>query len=195
LQNVQVLAVGQEIQNSGDVGPSLARSVTLLATPSDVPKLHLAETKGEVRLAMRGQEDRTFQETEMTTDNALFGFEKNQKADKNKESSALSFLGKLFKNPAKPLPEETDKAKKDTHEPVPESRDWSVEMVKGTEVYEVHFQTDKKGARRVEKNAGKNGATKRASQCRAGSFKGGPGVSGANNLQSMRQLASKLLTE
>jgi pilus assembly protein CpaB len=190
LQNVQVLAVGQEIQSSGDVGPSLARSVTLLVTPSDVPKLHLAETKGDVRLAMRGQEDQILKATNTTTDGALFDDLRPKKADKNAGSAALSLLGKLFQNPPKPQPQKTDKPDKAAQPPAP--KDWSVEMVKGKEVYEIHFQTDEKGARRVEKNAGKHGATKRVSPGPVSSAPDGPGILGTKNSEVSKQLASKL---
>lgn len=58
LQDVEVAAVGQSL--SGDQsGANLSRSVTLLVKPQDVPKLHLAASKGKIRLAMRNQLDQS----------------------------------------------------------------------------------------------------------------------------------------
>lgn len=59
LQNVQVAAVGQLLGDPHDESgaPTRAKSVTLLVRVEDVPKLHLAQTKGKVTLAMRGGED------------------------------------------------------------------------------------------------------------------------------------------
>ncbi len=65
LQRIKVLAVGRSLGPAGEaatgqnVGPQqMARSITLLVADVDVPKLHLAQRKGEVTLAMRGADDR-----------------------------------------------------------------------------------------------------------------------------------------
>jgi len=62
LQRVQVGAIGSTTASgsdaaSGKVKP--AKSVTLLVHEEDVPKLHLAGTRGKVTLAMRGDDDLT----------------------------------------------------------------------------------------------------------------------------------------
>lgn len=59
LQKVQVAAIGQGMTtpqpSSGSVKP--AKSATLLVRDEDVPKLHLAATRGKITLSMRGEED------------------------------------------------------------------------------------------------------------------------------------------
>jgi len=60
LQHVQVAAIGHETgnqpaQTSSKVKP--AKSATLLVSEEDVPKLHLAGTRGKITLAMRGDDD------------------------------------------------------------------------------------------------------------------------------------------
>lgn len=60
LQHVQVAAIGQRgtrqpTEASSKVKP--AKSVTLLVAEDDVPKLHLAGTRGKITLAMRGDDD------------------------------------------------------------------------------------------------------------------------------------------
>ena len=56
LQNVEVAAVGQSLASEGSEA-NLTRSVTLLVLPRDVPKLHLAASKGKIRLALRSRID------------------------------------------------------------------------------------------------------------------------------------------
>lgn len=62
LQNIQVAAIGQETGGStgGPGKPKVkpAKSATLLVEEEDVPKLHLAATRGRITLAMRGGADK-----------------------------------------------------------------------------------------------------------------------------------------
>ena len=59
LQHIQVAAIGRATTNpegsSGPVKP--AKSATLLVAEADVPKLHLAATRGKITLSMRGSDD------------------------------------------------------------------------------------------------------------------------------------------
>lgn len=60
LQRVQVAAIGFESAPETDKGLTKvkpAKSATLLVRDEDVPKLHLASTRGKVTLAMRGDTD------------------------------------------------------------------------------------------------------------------------------------------
>ena len=57
LEDVMVAAVGQEMADPKDPGATVTRSVTLLVKPKDAAILHLADTKGKIRLALRQQED------------------------------------------------------------------------------------------------------------------------------------------
>jgi pilus assembly protein CpaB len=62
LQHVQVGAIGQATAPSADGGPGKvkpAKSATLLVPEEEVPKLHLAATRGKITLAMRGDDDET----------------------------------------------------------------------------------------------------------------------------------------
>ncbi len=56
LQNIEVLAVAQEIEHVKDE-PQVVKVVTLLVTPSDAEKLALASREGTIRLAMRNYSD------------------------------------------------------------------------------------------------------------------------------------------
>ncbi len=60
LERVQVGAVGQVLGKSseeGGGGGGHAKTITLLVKTEDVPRLHLAQTRGRITLAMRGSED------------------------------------------------------------------------------------------------------------------------------------------
>jgi pilus assembly protein CpaB len=60
LERVQVAAVGQLLNDGPEKGTSRnVQTVTLLVKTADVPKLHLAQTRGRVTLAMRGADDAT----------------------------------------------------------------------------------------------------------------------------------------
>ncbi len=56
LQNIEVLAVAQEIEHVKDE-PQVVKVVTLLVTPPDAEKLTLASREGTLRLAMRNYSD------------------------------------------------------------------------------------------------------------------------------------------
>jgi len=56
LQNIEVLAVAQEIEHVKDQ-PEVVKVVTLLVTPTDAEKLTLASREGMLRLAMRNYFD------------------------------------------------------------------------------------------------------------------------------------------
>lgn len=56
LQNIEVLAVAQEIEHAKDE-PQVVKVVTLVVTPADAEKLTLASREGMLRLAMRNYSD------------------------------------------------------------------------------------------------------------------------------------------
>jgi pilus assembly protein CpaB len=57
LQNVEVLAVAQEIENASADKPEVVRVVTLLVTPDQAERVTLASHEGPLRMAMRNYED------------------------------------------------------------------------------------------------------------------------------------------
>jgi pilus assembly protein CpaB len=59
LQNVEVLAVAQEIEGKKDE-PEVVRVVTLIVSPQDAEKLELASHEGTLRMAMRNYNDDKF---------------------------------------------------------------------------------------------------------------------------------------
>ena len=62
LQRVQVAAIGrgsQSDQNTGVTKGKAAKSATLFVHKKDVPKLHLAASRGKITLAMRGKDEST----------------------------------------------------------------------------------------------------------------------------------------
>ncbi len=62
LQHIQVAAIGYGTNPEADSAAQKtrpAKSATLLVPEEEVPKLHLAGTRGKITLAMRGEEDKT----------------------------------------------------------------------------------------------------------------------------------------
>lgn len=143
LQNVEVLAVGQDIGNGGEDGAAMAKSVTLLVTPDAVPKLHLASTKGTIRLAMRNQNDGEGGQMASTTDNDLLDI---APASRPAPTSPL-LVGLLSKQP-KPAPAATDKAE-EAPSMDPPTPTWAVEVWSGTRVERVQFDGEGDDARLV----------------------------------------------
>jgi len=64
LQHVQVAAIGYGTSSEAEAATSKvkpAKSATLLIPEEEVPKLHLAGTRGKITLAMRGEDDKTLE--------------------------------------------------------------------------------------------------------------------------------------
>lgn len=77
LQRVQVAAVGRSITapstKEGSAKGNAAKSVTLLVREEDVPKVQLANTRGSVTLAMRGDDATTMAKTPTASMNEILG--------------------------------------------------------------------------------------------------------------------------
>ncbi len=77
LQHVQVGAVGQitgAASGSADSRVKPAKSVTLIVAEEDVPKLHLAGTRGKITLAMRGADDQVSDRPLVADSDQVFRF-------------------------------------------------------------------------------------------------------------------------
>jgi len=57
LENIKVLAAGQQIQQDAEGKPHTVPVVTLLVTPADADKLTMAATQGRIQLALRNTID------------------------------------------------------------------------------------------------------------------------------------------
>lgn len=156
LQNVEILAVGQDSGAAkNDSATSLAKTVTLAVTPTDMPGLHLATSKGKIRLAMRSQtDDSTQQKTGLMTDNQLLGIK--PKGEEKPGGGFLSgFLSKLPKPEAQPTDKEASAPKPEpvaTHtkpQPAPAEKVTKVEMIYGSSVSEVFFKGEGRNQTRV----------------------------------------------
>ncbi len=85
LQNIQVAAIGRDTTGApGEAGGKVkpAKSATLLVDEEDVPKLHLAATRGKITLAMRGDNDRLSQHVGPADENDVFQYLRDRKAEK-----------------------------------------------------------------------------------------------------------------
>lgn len=173
LENVEVLAVGQDLGGAAaDANATLPKSVTVLVKPDDVPKLHLASTKGQVRLAMRNSRDGSGGAGGQTTDKELVS------SASGGNGKVKTFLNGMLSNVPKIDPNKTDKesgglrAAKQAKEvpvqeaPVAKPMPWRVELMAGGEVQEVWFENGTKDAHRVanEADSKRNGRQARSAQ-------------------------------
>jgi len=115
LQHIQVAAVGLSAAGGGTAATKnkMARSATLLVPEKDVPKLHLAATKGKVTLSMRGKHDIEKTDRYTARDSELFSHdvdEKEEPAEKPDGAKVnLAQLAAMFRNSAmQPVEEEPD---------------------------------------------------------------------------------------
>jgi pilus assembly protein CpaB len=67
LQNVRVLANGQQMQARSDGKPALVNTVTLQVTPEQAEKLKLAEAEGKLQLVIRNSTDQIVEKTRGAT--------------------------------------------------------------------------------------------------------------------------------
>jgi len=155
LQNVEVLAVGQDSGTKRDTAAALAHSVTLLVHPDDVPKLHLAATEGKLRLAMRNQLDYSRAPKGMTTDDDLWAVAPDKSGEKP-ESKPSWLLSSLFGlQPLQNKGAATDNRERDAAPAVQvalagPNHPWSVEVMKGPGKSELlWFEDESRAARRI----------------------------------------------
>jgi len=76
LENVEVLAAGQEMQQNPDGGkPRTVTAITLLVTPEEAQKLTLASSEGHIQLALRNPLDGDHQDPKTVKSAALYHIE------------------------------------------------------------------------------------------------------------------------
>jgi pilus assembly protein CpaB len=169
LQNVEVLAVGQKVENRNGKA-EITRSVTVLVNPEDATKLHLASSKGKLRLALRNQDDRSEPKPVVLTDDDLL--EDGPPSDGKTEQDGPSLLAHLFGKLAKVQPEPADKAVSEspglaaTEPPLsspvamahPGGEEWVVEVLSGPQAYRVRFDSDRMDASEIRERSNRTTA-------------------------------------
>jgi pilus assembly protein CpaB len=95
LQRIEVAAVGQSTTSGGEEASAKvkpAKSATLLVPESDVPKLHLAATRGKITLSMRGGDDKlTSWMPTAHSDDLISGMTRDTEAPPQHETVAAAF--------------------------------------------------------------------------------------------------------
>ena len=82
LENLQVLAVGQNVQRDVDGKPQNVQEVTLLVTPEQASKIALATGDGRIQLALRHPLDRTTVDSPLVYRSALYEGSKEEAGSK-----------------------------------------------------------------------------------------------------------------
>jgi pilus assembly protein CpaB len=128
LENVQVLAAGQKLQNGSPAEPQQATVITLLVSPEDAQKLALATQEGKIQLALRNPLDDDKTSVAAIRNSQLYGAVHAQPVtEARKEHSEVRHAKAV--RPAAPEPfvvelirgDKRDSAKFD--QPKPEQRD------------------------------------------------------------------------
>lgn len=121
LQRVKVGAVGQMLsETTTEDGPVRVRSVTLIVPEADVPKLHLAQTKGRLTLAMRSEDDTLITDKAEAHQDEVFG---------DRQPQPGPFIGPLTGGPI--APPVADSAAQD--------RDAMVTVINGPDVIRIMY--------------------------------------------------------
>ena len=164
LQDIEVLAVGPNLEKV-DSAASVTKSVTLAVRPGDVTTLHLAASQNgsKLRLAMRGQSDRSLSVSATTTDNDLLAGNIGQNSSAEMGEGADSrptFLRKMFGNPSKNGEDATDKVPSGSvptgvaiASAAPVRNEWVVEVINGSDVEYIRFDGNDSGARRLNEKS------------------------------------------
>ena len=128
LRNVEVLAVGKTLDNTGKTGTVQGRSVTLLVRQADAKRVHLASTKGRIRFAMRGLGSEEDEEPD--------GLDEFAAAPKKKPADKPSFMETLLAGLAK----RASAGQLALATPQPAPKPWTVELLgAGSKVKTIRF--------------------------------------------------------
>jgi pilus assembly protein CpaB len=110
VENVEVAAVGDRLSAGGTQGPEAGkdasrsrterppRAVTLIVKPDDVPKLHLAEQQGKIKLSMRSYEEQVEGEpagAHLVTGSEVIGEEPDSGGEKTAGQTGGNWLTRL----------------------------------------------------------------------------------------------------
>jgi pilus assembly protein CpaB len=150
LQNVKVLAVGQQSQGDG-IDASVRRSVTVQVTPKEAAILHLAATKGKLQLAMRSPTDDEEEKLMAVTDKELIGGDSSQDA-RDRAAAAATMLSSMMSKQAQSTQVQADKT--DAVAMAPETEEWVVEVLQGSKTSQLRFESDEKDAKAVSNTTG-----------------------------------------
>ncbi len=138
LQRVQVGAVGQLLneRHSEENGNRVAQTVTLIVKEEDVPKLHLAQSRGRITLAMRGAEDLALNNPAETTGSEVFGNDDGEenKSQVQENDSAMANMLAQFNAMKSQLGNNADGETKaqPAVEPTPEPEPKTVTVINGS---------------------------------------------------------------
>ncbi len=89
LENLQVLAVGQNVQRDVEGKPQTVQEVTLLVTPEQASKIALATGDGRIQLALRHPLDRTTVDPPLVYRSALYEGSKPEAAPQEAEQPVV----------------------------------------------------------------------------------------------------------
>lgn len=161
IENVQVAAVGARLapekpaasdpkadpKKKSTTKEKAARAVTLLVKPDQVPTLHLAEQRGEIKLSMRNNDDEIARgKTDSTKEAQVLG-QPEEPVDEGEGKPGLldTIAGWFERKSDAPASQPVVEAPKPEPEPMPEPKfDWVMVIYNGSEQRTFGWRPDNK---------------------------------------------------
>ncbi|HSR52794.1 MAG TPA: Flp pilus assembly protein CpaB [Acidobacteriota bacterium] len=132
LENVRVLAAGQNIEHEAEGAAQRVQVITLLVTPKDAQKLALAANDGKIQLALRNPLDREEDPLEAVHKRVLY------EGEKKEEPKPPAPKTRLVRSTPRPKPE----PKPEVVAPPP-PQTFEVELITGSKRETLEFQEKK----------------------------------------------------
>ncbi len=144
LENVQVLAAGQNLEHDEDGKPQNVQVITLLVSPEDSQKLALASADGRIQLALRNPLDLEHANPKPVSKRTLYTSGTNAPLEQVSATAARPVVKK------KPLPRPVvPVATPAVVAAAPPPKPLEVELIYGTERKKVLFENDKETAEKT----------------------------------------------
>jgi pilus assembly protein CpaB len=145
LENLQVLAVGQNIQKDAEGKPQAFAEVTILVTPEQAEKIALATGDGRIQLVLRNPLDNKTVDPPLVFRSALYaGSTTAEEKPKVKAPiTGATSTAAAAKPVRKPKPASVVAVATPTPPPPPAPKLWSVELIQGSKRATENFEEKK----------------------------------------------------
>jgi pilus assembly protein CpaB len=134
LENVQVLAAGQNVEQDVNGKPQNVQVVTMLVTPEDAQKLALAGGS-RIQLALRNPIDTAYMDPPASSKGALYGRSSDATVEPEEKPRPRASVARYIPRRVAPKPEVVAP-------PPPVRRVWEVEVIRGDKREKTTFESN-----------------------------------------------------
>ncbi|UCG34171.1 MAG: Flp pilus assembly protein CpaB [Phycisphaerales bacterium] len=185
LEDIAVAAVGQQMADPKDPTANITRSVTLLVKPKAAALLHLADTKGRIRLALRQQKDAKSGQRGFASETDL----SDPSVDPNPQGSAKDWWRGLASGFASRAAERPGTQAPEVRVAVAPTRPWVVTVINGSRTEQVVFASAL-SSRPIHLSSGENRGLLNSGQ-KMGRYSDRRGARYAESEQSSEQVSEE----